>query len=160
MARRHYAGRRGRHVEAKERHASANDGSGVRTRAGKEKHVGDAVLISRCIFAKNKHRAMRTVPDDPYAGPEIDGPRNPVTALWNEDDSLAPGFLELVDGGLNGQAVVCRAVALNVEVPGREINGGGVVEAGGIYRVPKGVYRAGKRRNQRPVRPCSPEAFL
>src|ERR1035438_10832437 len=86
MARRHYAGRRGRHVEAKERHASANDVSGVRTRAGEEEHVGDAVLIPRSIFAKNKHRAMRTIPDDSYAGPEIDGPRNPVTALWNEDD--------------------------------------------------------------------------
>src|ERR1035438_2865954 len=115
MARRHYAGRRGRHVEAKERHASANDVSGVRTRAGEEEHVGDAVLIPRSIFAKNKHRAMRTIPDDSYAGPEIDGPRNPVTALWNEDDPLAPGFLELVDGGLNGHAVVCLAVARSEE---------------------------------------------
>jgi hypothetical protein len=117
--------------------------------AGEEEHVGDAVLISRSIFAKNKHRAMRTVPDDPYAGPEIDGPRNPVTALRNEDDSLAPGFLELVDGGLNGQAVVCLAVALNVEVPRREINGGGVVEAGGIHRVPIGAYRAAKSDNEK-----------
>ena len=91
---------------------------------------------------------MRPVPDDPNAGPEINGPRNPVTALGNEDDSLAPRFLKLVDGGLDGQAVICLAVTLCVEVLGCEINGSGVVEARGISGGRRTGNREEKRREQ------------
>jgi hypothetical protein len=40
-------------------------------------------------------------------------------------------------------AVICLAVALNVKVLGGEIDGGGVVEASGVYRTPIAAHRAG-----------------
>ena len=118
MVRRNNSWRRWRHVEAQQWNAPLNNGSGVRTRTCEEEHVGDAILITRRVFAKNKDRAMAAVPDHANAGPEINGPRNPVAALGNKDNSLAPGLLELVDGSLDGQAVIRLPVALNVKVLG------------------------------------------
>ena len=114
-------------------------------RAGEEKHVGDAVLVARGVFAQHKDRPLRAVANDPYARPEIDGASDAITALRDKHDAFALGGLQLVDGRLHRSAIVLFAVAVSVEFFRGEIHRCGVIEA---HRVSgRGQARDAEQKN-------------
>src|ERR1700723_404841 len=102
------------------------------TTSGEQHHVGHALLKPGSILGQHQDRAGRSVANDADAWPHIDGPGYAVAAGGNEDDAFAGALLNLVDGLLEGRAIVGAAVGPDRKLIGREIDRGGVVEAIGV----------------------------
>src|ERR1035438_2522962 len=69
------------------------------------------VLVAGSAFGQQEDGACGAISDDADAGPDVEGLRQAVAALGNEDNSLAGGFLNLVNGLLNRPGIVGEAVA-------------------------------------------------
>src|ERR1700722_6054652 len=104
------------------------------TRAGEEEHISYAVLVARGVFAEHKDGPLGAIANETHARPEVDRAADTVAALGNEDDAFAFCGLQLVDGCLNGCAVIFLAVAVGVKLLRSEIDRRRVVKARGIGR--------------------------
>ena len=102
--------------------------------AGEKEHVSDAILVTGGVFAQHKDGPLRTVTNDTYARPEIDGAADAVTPWWDKNDAFPFAGLQLVDCCLNGCAIVFFAVAMGVEFLCGEVHRRGVIQARGIDR--------------------------
>ena len=86
----------------------------LRATAGEEDHVLRMVFVAieagrvRC---EDEDGARGAVADEADAGPDVDGVGEAVAAGGDEDDALVVGFLDGVDGSLDGVGVVGEAVA-------------------------------------------------
>src|ERR1017187_83360 len=114
--------------------AAATPASRAGPATGKEDHVAliVLVLVAGSVFAQEENGACSSIPDHADAGPDVDGLRQAVAALGNEDDSLAGGFLNLINGLLKGRGVVGETVAADGEGVRGEVDGLGVVQAEGV----------------------------
>ena len=114
-------------------------------RAREEHHLvfGVPVLVAGRVGRQHEHRALRAVPDQPDRRPHVDGLRQPVPALGDEDDALADGFLHPVDRLLDGLGIVGDAVALRAER--LEVHGLRIDRAHGVVGRPRPRRRGGEQ---------------
>ena len=113
-------------------HASAARAFGPRARPCKKEHVGDAVSVSGSTLAQHEDRALRPITDQPHPGPEIDRPADAIASLRNKHDALALALLHLVNGCLDGRAIVSLAVRMSVKFRSGEVNGCWIVRTTGV----------------------------
>src|ERR1039457_33757 len=118
--------------------AAANPASGAGPATREEDHIPFTVLVlvPGSAFRQQEDRAGGPVPDQANAGPDVDGLRQAVDSLGNEDDSLARGFLNLVNGPLKRLGIVGETVAADGEGVRAEVDGLGVVQAEGVVGRP------------------------
>src|SRR5258705_1126759 len=103
----------------------------VRTSAREEDHVRWALLETRRIGAENKHWPCRSVTDQSNSRPDVNCLGYTVAPRRNENNSLSALLFDGVDGRLQCCRIVGDTVGLDGKVFGGEINGFGIVQAGG-----------------------------
>ena len=114
--------------------AAAEPAAGAGPAAGEEDHIAFVVLVlvAGRAFGQQEDGAGGAISDDADAGPDVEGLRQAIAALGNEDNSLAGGFLNLVNGLLNSPGIVGETVAADGKGVRGEVDGLGVVQAEGV----------------------------
>ena len=100
-------------------------------RAGEHHHHADILLKAGRIGREHEDGTRGAIADDAHPRPDIDGARQPVAAGRDKDDALAGVVFRLVDGGLEGGAVVGWFRRRERRIRRVQVNRFGVVGAGG-----------------------------
>ncbi len=104
------------------------------TRTSKEKHVGDAVVITGGMLPEHKHGARGSVANHPDSGPQKDRATDAITSLGNEDYPFPFAALHFVNRCLNGCGVICLSVRMSVEFGAVEVHSRRIIKPGRIGR--------------------------
>ncbi len=145
VIRRHAAHGRKRNAEA----AAASAGEAARPCTGEHHHDSDAFLEARRIGREHEYGPRRAEPENAHAWPDVDSPGQPVATGGYEEDAFADVVFGLVDGRLNGSAVVGLSIAFRAELRGGKVDGLGVFQARGDYRC--GGDAAGQQRGEQRI---------
>ena len=97
----------------------------------KENHVRRAVLKGWRVGAQDKHRPSLAISNETDTRPDVDGPSEAIAAGGQKQNALIGGFLNFVDGLLQGIRVVGNAVALDRKLVRREVHSARIVQAAG-----------------------------
>ena len=90
------------------------------------------ILVARMFSPSTNTGRRAPYPISRMAGHHVQRSREPVTPFGDEDHAFARGLLHLVDGLLNGGAIVGDAVRGGSETVFRQIYGLAIVQADGI----------------------------
>src|SRR6202021_3743193 len=85
-------------------------------RAGKEEHIGEALLIAGCVITEHEHWPMGAVAKDANSRPNVDRPGNPVSPFRNKDYALRVCVFLSIDCVLDRSAVVTLAICVDREL--------------------------------------------
>ena len=101
----------------------------VRARAGEENHVGGTLLKTRRVGGEDEGGALGAIADQADARPDVNCLGEAIAAGGDEEDALIGGFLNFIDGLLQGDGIVGGAIGLYGEFFGREVDCFGIIEA-------------------------------
>ena len=100
-----------------------------------ENHVAGALLKTRRVCAQDKHRPRRAVADDPDSRPDVNRAGKAIAAGGQKENALNGGFLDRVDGLLQGLGIVGNAVGVNGKFVWSKVHRSGVVQTFGVGRI-------------------------
>jgi hypothetical protein len=113
----------GRHgARRRKRHPPAGAAAVAGTSARKHHHHAHAILKARRVIGQHQDGARGSVAEDAHARPHKDGPREPVSPRWYEDDALAGVAFGFVDRGLDRGAVVGGSIGVSAELLRGEVD--------------------------------------